>query len=519
MQTTDPPKLLIIDSERKFLQKITKYFQKRNITSHAATSASMAAAMLRGKPYPIVITDFFLPDETDNLLEVVRRHRPEALVIILTGYGTLDTAVAAIREGCFDYLRKPVKIDQLMEVINRATEQIEGSLKSYPQIVVETPPESYSRIPFQKKTQEEFYRASRYQANLSLVMTELDDSEGIHSIGGPERGNFLLKKVAPSIRKQLRNSDFIYPYGEDRLGIVLPKTSRMGAVEIARKLQRMFSEQEIQVDSQSIRISLSFGIASYPEDPILTDTQLIKFAEDALDTAKKNGKHQIGFYGLDIFSPSTLSAKVNRESAKLSKLVQSKHGLWRKLKKVYVESLDSLVNSSHAEEDYYKVHSANVSRYAQEIARMLELDNWLVEKIKYAGILHDIGKIGMPKEILLKPDRLTGEEFNKIKRHCEIGVQLVRDAHFLQEEIPIIMHHHEWFDGSGYPCGLKGEDIPLGARILGMVDTFDSLTQKRCYRKRYAPEEAMEEIKKYSGLQFDPELVNCMEKLFQQKEH
>lgn len=519
MQTTSFSTLLIIDSERKFLNKLTTFFQQKNITSHIATSASMAAAMLRDNPYPIVVTDFFLPNETVNMLEMVRKHRPDALVIILTGFGTLDTAVAAIREGCFDYLQKPVRTEQLIDVINRAMDTLQRSKKPRGKIIWEEAAESDKPSSLRDRIKEEFYRASRYQTNLSLIMADLADVEAMNDTFGPETGNLLMKKVIPLIKEQVRISDFVSVYEKDKIGIVLPKTSRVGAVGIARKLIHLLTDLEFLIEGNSVKTSISIGISSYPEDPILTDSQLLKFADQAANMAGADGKDKIGFYGLDVFTQSSLVATVDRENARLSKLVESKRGLWKKLKKVYVESLDVLVKSLHVDDGYHKVHADNVSRYAQDIARMLDLDKWVVEKIKYAGILHDIGKIGVPDEILLKPDRLTGAEFDKIKRHCEIGVQLVRDAHFLQDEIPIIMHHHEWFDGSGYPCGLREDDIPIGARILGMVDTFDSLTQKRCYRKKYAPDEAMEVIKRYSGMQFDPRLVNCLEKYVRNREY
>ena len=519
MQTTSSSTLLIIDSERKFLQKLTTFFQQKNITSHIATNASMAAAMLRDNPYPIIITDFFLPNETVNMLEMVREHRPDALVIILTGFGTLDTAVAAIREGCFDYLQKPVRTEQLVDSINRAIETMERSKKTRGKVILEVAAESNNPSSLRERASEEFYRASRYQTNLSLIMANLDYTETGNDTFGPETGTLLMKKVIPLIKEQIRTSDFVSAYGQDKIGIVLPKTSRLGAVGISRKLIHLLTDLEFLIEGKSAKTSISIGISSYPEDPILTDSQLLKFAEQAANMAGADGKDKIGFYGLDIFTPSTLSATVDRENARLSQLVESKRGLWKKLKRVYVESLDSLVKSHHVDDGYHSSHADNVSRYAEDIARKLDLDTWVVEKIKYAGILHDIGKIGVPDEILLKPDRLTGAEFDKIKRHCEIGVQLVRDAHFLQDEIPIIMHHHEWFDGSGYPCGLREDDIPIGARILGMVDTFDSLTQKRCYRKKYAPDEAMEVIKKYSGMQFDPRLVNCLEKYVRDREY
>ena len=467
--------------------------------------------MLQENPYHIIVTDFFLPNETVNLLDLIRTNRPEASVIILTGFGTLETAVVAIREGCFDYLQKPVKIDQLIEVINRAEKKFEESENLQEKAAGARSTALQNELSFRDRAREEFYRAKRYQTHLSLMMAKIDDFEIGDSTLGPETGVFLMNNVIPFIKANLRLSDFVSFSGKDKVGIILPKTGKMGALEIACKLSRMFSDQEFQFNNRFLKISMSLGIASYPDDPALIHTQFIKSAEQTLDKVVRKGRNQIGLYGMDSSPSMVMWERKDRDSAKVAKLAQSKQGVWKKMKNIYVESIDSLVSTLQTRDDYYKHHSANVSHYGEEIARMLKLDDWMVESIKYAGILHDIGKVGVSESILLKPDRLTGDEFDEIKRHCEIGVKIIRDANFFQEEIPIILHHHEWFDGSGYPSGLGGDDIPIGARILGMVDTFDSLTNKRCYRREYAPMEAMEEIKKYSGLQFDPDLVNCME--------
>lgn len=512
MKIDDPAKILIIDSEKKFLQKVSLFLQKKNITVDTASSASMAEEMLQVKPYCIVVTNFFLPNEAVNIPEMIRKHTPKALIIILTGFSTLDSAIDAIREGYFDYLQKPVKIDHLLEVIERALEKTDKIEYLQKKIFQKEPGELHRNQFFREKAKEEFYRSSRYQADLSLMMADLDDIKIINSVFGPEASNFIPKEIISIIKEHVRISDYVSLYGEDRIGIILPKTSRIGALKVAWKLLQLLSEREFRVENQCMKIPINFGIVSYPEDPVLVDTQLIKFAEFALAAAKKKGKNQIGLYGLDVFSAIDSSDNRDEESAKVVKLIQSKQHLWLDLKKIYVESVDSLARTLQTEGNYYVSHSANVSRYGEEVARLLTLDEGMVRNVKYAGVLIDVGKVGIPKSILMKPDRLTKEEFDNVKRHCEIGVRIIRDAHFFREEIPIILHHHEWFDGSGYPCGLKGEDIPLGARILGVVDAFDSLTSERCYRREYSPQEAMEELKRYAGSQFDPELVGCMEK-------
>jgi putative nucleotidyltransferase with HDIG domain len=151
--------------------------------------------------------------------------------------------------------------------------------------------------------------------------------------------------------------------------------------------------------------------------------------------------------------------------------------------------------------------------YSAEIAKFLHLSESDVEVVYYAGLLHDIGKIGIRDDIIIKTDELTSKEYELLRRHPEVGVNILSDIRFLEKEIPIILHHHERFDGKGYPHGLQGREIPLGARILAVADAFDAMTEGRTYQNKVPWKKALEEIKKGSGTQFAPEIVDAFLKV------
>lgn len=172
----------------------------------------------------------------------------------------------------------------------------------------------------------------------------------------------------------------------------------------------------------------------------------------------------------------------------------------------YLRSIQSLVKALEAKDSYTKGHSERVTFYSVELARAMG-DTVDIEKLESAGILHDLGKIGIPETILNKPGRLNEDEFLFVKEHPSLGVQILEPIESLRNVFPVVMHHHERFDGKGYPSGLKGGSIPVEARILAIADTYDAMTSNRAYRNALSSDRAIVEISRCSGSQFDPDLA------------
>ena len=183
-----------------------------------------------------------------------------------------------------------------------------------------------------------------------------------------------------------------------------------------------------------------------------------------------------------------------------------------------VQTLKVLVNTVEAKDVYTKFHSQRVAQYSLGIAEVMDLPKEERDTIKIAGILHDIGKIAIPESILLKRGKLTEEEFNVIKMHTTFGNEILKPLRFFPQERMIVLYHHERWDGSGYPEGLEGENIPLAARILAVADSFDAMTSDRVYRKARSFEDALKEIKDLAGIKYDPYVVNAFD-FFLRKEY
>ncbi len=206
----------------------------------------------------------------------------------------------------------------------------------------------------------------------------------------------------------------------------------------------------------------------------------------------------------------TLEQKVDERTRQLA---ERNHDL----RTAYVQTIRALAEAIDAKDFYTRGHSERVGLYACKLARELGLPKQGIERVYFAGLLHDVGKIGVPDQIIAKPGRLSPEEYAEIQRHPEIGARILEPVSFLADVVPCVRHHHEWYDGSerGYPKRLRGDQIPFPSRIILVADTFDAMTTDRPYRKALPLEQVVAELHKFSGSQFDPRCVDAFLRLLE----
>ena len=208
------------------------------------------------------------------------------------------------------------------------------------------------------------------------------------------------------------------------------------------------------------------------------------------------------------------SSLIQRLQERLRNLIS----LQRELQKNYLETVMALAQAVEAKDPEIKRHLERSIKYATLIGRRFNLDKEDMDALKFGAILHDIGKIGVDGDILFKTGRLTPEEFEMVKKHPEMGTEIIKGVEFLKRAEPIILHHHERYDGKGYPQGLKGKEIPLLARIVSVVDAYEAMTSNRPYKKAKSKKEAEEELKRERGRQFDPEVVDIFLEILKEEE-
>ncbi len=344
----------------------------------------------------------------------------------------------------------------------------------------------FNRRYFEERLKEELSRHSRYGDVFSISMIDLDNFKNYNDVYGHPAGDILLGQIGKIIRSSVRNVDQAFRYGGDEFVVILPQTARDAAYVVAERVRRQIAEE---MEKRAIVVTCSIGLASYPEDGMLSG-ELVDVADTALYHAKRTGGNRI-FLSSKILSKPPHYAGIPETGTRPSTLSE-----------IY-----DIASAVEAKDPYTYGHSKRVNIYAVALAEAIGLSPDEVSALSAAALLHDIGKVGIPDKVLNKKGKLTKEDWETIKAHPKLGANIISSIPRLAPSVNSILYHHERWDGSGYPEGLKGEEIPLEARILAIADSFEAMTAARPYRPALSLEEVITELRQGAGLQFDPKLV------------
>ena len=334
---------------------------------------------------------------------------------------------------------------------------------------------------FQERLKHELLRAESGDEPFTLCMIDVDDFKRINDLYGHPVGD----RVLASVGRRLRQNGEAFRLGGDEFALLLPGVTADQALSTASSvLARIGSLELAEVGS----VTASAGVAGFPHQAIDRD-ELIRLADSALYWAKEHGKNRVHVYRPDVV-----------ELAELRRLA---HGPDRAAR---FRAAASLAKAVDARDTYTGSHSTRVAELSAWITHRLGLDREQIELTRLAASLHDLGKLAIPEEILQKPGPLSDPERLVLQRHPEIGHRMLESLG-VDPVAEWVLHHHERWDGTGYPDRLRGEEIPLGARIIFVADAYDAMTSDRAYRGRLTPREAIEELERCSGTQFDPEIV------------
>jgi len=298
----------------------------------------------------------------------------------------------------------------------------------------------------------------------------------------------------------------------DEFTIALVNSSYENGMFLANNLRQEIGEHLFKEEALSGRATISVGIASLKEDEAKSAQELLNFCDKAVCQAKAKGRNTVVAYRE--FSKKSTDTILAKQRDQVSVIEEQMVTLADSSKKLYMESAKALIAALEAKDPYTKTHSVNVATFSSQIAVELGLSSEQVELISDAAQLHDIGKIGIPESILLKEDKLTAEEYEVVKRHPLISIQILKRIKYMESELPIIQCHHERPDGKGYPAGLLLDDIPLGAQIISVADSYDAMISLRPYRNALGQDDAVMELIENSGTQFNPEIVLAFLKVF-----
>lgn len=352
---------------------------------------------------------------------------------------------------------------------------------------------------------QEVERAGRHDRPLSIAFVDIDHFKDVNDTHGHQVGDDVLRIVAGLFRSNLRVSDVVGRYGGEEFMLVLPETTPEEATDVAEKTRIMVERHRFMGASGApFRVTISIGIAGGHGATLQVDP-FIQSADQAMYSAKSLGRNQTYVFREPDDDARVVGAPIS-SAGRARALEVGAVG-----RRAAEAALSAIVTPfSH----YRGKPSSLIATIAVELARDLSLPPQEVERIRVASLLHDIGKIAVPGDILEKPAPLTEAEWSFVRQHPRIGQLIIDEAGGLRDAGKIILHHHERFGGHGYPHGLRGKAIPLGSRIVAIADAYDAMVHDRPYKRAMDHEAALVELRRHSVTQFDPDLVNLFVRRF-----
>jgi diguanylate cyclase (GGDEF)-like protein/PAS domain S-box-containing protein/putative nucleotidyltransferase with HDIG domain len=375
----------------------------------------------------------------------------------------------------------------------------------------------YNHAHFFQRLAEEIKRSKRYGRGFTVAMMDIDHFKQYNDSRGHQAGDETLHLIADCIRTALRRSDTAFRYGGDEFAAILLNADLPRAQAVVNRINRRIAARLKEMnDPAAAWLGISAGVACSSDDGATPD-ELVSLADAALYDAKRLAWARGAIErGQAIELPPAPSETPEEQQLRVlcpaaSSLAAALQDLSAPdaLAELDLRTIAAVGAAAEIKDPYIRDHQERVSRWAAALAEEMGLSPEQVQDIRVAGLLHDIGKVSVSEHILNKPGKLTEEEYAQIKEHATLGATIVAHVDGLQRLVPIIRHHHERFDGKGYPDGLAGEQIPLEARILSVVDVFDAMTHERSYRKALSRTEAIAELERAAGTQFDPAVVKA----------
>lgn len=486
----DPLKsILFVDDEESILEIVAEYFTHKGYHVLTAPNGVEALKILESNHVDCCFTDINMPEMTGlELAERLRSRDNTIPVVIMTGYPSLDNTIRTLRNGVVDFLIKPVNLGQMELCLKRVLRERSLFIEN---VILKEELESKSRIE---------------QLNRELV-SKIDELNTLNSImsefAKPSSSHDIFRKIVDLAASLKKNSlAKFYIINDEMLTPCLVASS--GNPE---KLTGNHRETEEKLVIEMVNDGVPLLIPEIGKDnPISSDYGSfmlvpLKIRDKIFGVLTlSTGKNQ------EIFSFSELyylSFIANKASYSIENLA-----LYENIYENLFSTLYAFVSAIEAKDTYTRMHSKRVAEISIMIGHELGCSDEDLEILNVAGQLHDIGKIGIRDEILLKPGKLTDEEYETIKLHPGIGANIVAKLGFWNREMEIIRYHHERYDGSGYPEGLKGDEIPFLARVLSVADSYDAMASNRAYRNKLSENAIMEILEKGAGTQFDPSVVS-----------
>ncbi len=459
----------------------------------------------------VLICDIVLPDFDG--IQVCREVRNDptldgTYIVLATAYDVKEHKSRALNAGADEYLRKPYDMEELRARIrnglrfNRLQERLERAA------LTDGLTGLWNHSQFRDLLDREFIRTRRYGGTASLLMLDLDHFKAVNDTFGHETGNRVLKATARHLRSSVRETDIVARYGGEEFAVICPETNLNDATRLAERIRKAFPRRVTSPEHPQLVVRVSIGVSGSEDARVNSVTDLINLGDEALYCSKHRGRDRVTRCDqspTDVIEPEG-------DLDMLDRLRKEVVALSMRSKDLSLQSIWALIQALEARDGYSAWHSRNVMLYTNWLVASAHWSRPLRLAASNAAMLHDLGKIGIPDKLLLKPSALDPEEAALMRQVPLITCKILEPLRVFETEILIIRHLRERYDGSGYPDGLSGDGIPIGSRMVAIAEAFDSITCNRAYRPGRSLDEALVIFREEAGRQFDPNFVTLLEK-------
>jgi diguanylate cyclase (GGDEF)-like protein len=431
------------------------------------------------------------------------------------------------------------ELEQAESEREQAEEALRDSEERYRKLsIVDDLTQLYNSRHFYFQLKTELDRSNRYDHPLTLLLLDLDDFKSFNDTFGHTEGDQVLWRLGQVVKRCLRQTDTAYRYGGDEFTIILPMTTSAEAIVTAERIRTELKKENFSpTPGSEITVKVSIGLAQYQQREDLR--AFVNRVDQLMYQGKKDGKDKVCFQCpaiitkrehhpnennityRDLIEEVSILKQRNLELEQSESERKNAEGALRislgQVRRVMQTTVQVLGLAVETRDPYTAGHQRRTTDLARAIATEMCLSPDQIEGIRMAGVIHDIGKISLPSEILSKPTKLTTAEFSLIKDHARQGYEILKSVESPWALAEMVHQHHERINGSGYPKGLKGEEILIEARILAVADVVESMASFRPYRAALGIDLALEEIEKNRGVLYDPSAVDACLRLFKEK--
>jgi diguanylate cyclase (GGDEF)-like protein len=349
----------------------------------------------------------------------------------------------------------------------------------------------------------EIERANRYQRPLSVALFDIDNFKRVNDTHGHAIGDEVLRHVAMVLKENVRSVDSLGRFGGEEFILVRPETDLDGGIATAENLRRVLGRSPVTVPTASgelrLQVAISAGVAGSDGERSLEVDDLLREADSALYGAKEAGRDRVERFSVREdharLAHATIDPVARAKAAEIARAASD-------------ASNRHLLGALADRPGWAGGASQLIADLAADLGRAVGLPDGDIDRIRTASLLHDLGKLAIADEILSKPAPLDAAEWRSIVEHPKIGQVVLEQAGSIRDAAQIVLHHHEWYDGRGYPHGLAGSEIPVGSRIVAIADAYEAMISVRPYKRAMSHREAIAELRRQRGVQFDPELVD-----------